>query len=136
MDVSRAILAGIVGTAIMTAFMMLAPLMGMPEMNPPQMMAGLMGVSVIVGWIMHFMIGIVFALIYAGVLASMLPIANIWIKGLVFGIIAFVMGQVGMMIMQNIFDAPGPGDSMVPMMIASLVGHIVFGIAVVRTYGR
>jgi len=120
----------------MTAFMMLAPFMGLPEMSPPEMMAGMIGVSVIIGWIMHFMIGIIFALLYAGFISSMLPIHNIWIKGLAFGVIAFVLGQVGMMAMRAIFDIAGPDGNMMPMMIASLVGHIVFGIAVVRTYGR
>ncbi len=57
----RSILAGVVATAMMTVFMFMAPMMGFPKMNPADMLSGMLGVSPIVGWIMHFMIGSIFA---------------------------------------------------------------------------
>ncbi len=41
----RSILAGFVATAVMTVLMLMAPMMGMPEMNPAYMMSGMLGVS-------------------------------------------------------------------------------------------
>jgi len=37
----RSALAGVVATAIMTVFMLLAPMMGFPKMNPADMMSGM-----------------------------------------------------------------------------------------------
>jgi hypothetical protein len=41
----RSILAGFVATAVMTVLMLMAPMMAMPEMNPADMMSGMLGVS-------------------------------------------------------------------------------------------
>ncbi|RPD99149.1 hypothetical protein EGM88_03930 [Aureibaculum marinum] len=60
----RTVLAGIVGTAIMTIIMMIASLMGMPKMSPPQMLSGTLGMPIFVGWGMHFIIGVLFAFTY------------------------------------------------------------------------
>ena len=53
------VFGGIIGTTFMTIVMMLAPMMGMPKMSPPNMLADMLGMPVFVGWIMHFMIGII-----------------------------------------------------------------------------
>jgi uncharacterized membrane protein YuzA (DUF378 family) len=60
----RSILAGVVATAVMTVFMFTAPMMGFPEMNPADMMSGILGVSPLLGWVIYFLIGITFAAIY------------------------------------------------------------------------
>lgn len=41
----RSILAGFVATAVMIVLMLMAPMMAMPEMNPADMMSGMLGVS-------------------------------------------------------------------------------------------
>ncbi|MBG0780957.1 MAG: hypothetical protein H0S84_01675 [Bacteroidales bacterium] len=43
----------------MTLIMMVGPMMGMPKMNPATMLSMMMGFPLIVGWIMHFMIGLI-----------------------------------------------------------------------------
>ncbi len=53
----RSIVAGIVATAVMTGVMFIAPMMGFPKMNPADMMSGMLGVSPLLGWMIHFMIG-------------------------------------------------------------------------------
>lgn len=128
----KAVLAGIAGTIVMTIFMMIGAAMGMPEMNPPQMLAGMMDTSVVVGWIMHFMIGIIFALIYVYLISNLLKkVSNLFVKGLIFGVIAFIIAQVALPIMGSIFgEMPPPEGSMILMAMASLVGHMVFGVVV------
>lgn len=50
LDVVRAIGAGVAGTALMTAVgLWVAPLMGMPAMNPAEMLAEAMGGSLVLG---------------------------------------------------------------------------------------
>tara|TARA_Y100000385_G_scaffold1093_1_gene1170 strand:- start:1427 stop:1813 length:387 start_codon:yes stop_codon:yes gene_type:complete len=123
----KSILAGVIGTAIMTVFMMIAPMMGMPKMSPPNMLSGMLSAPLIVGWIMHFVIGIVFAYGYIHYVSAKLKFKNIYVKGAVFGIIVFVLAQIMMAIM-----AAPMGGSMALNVSGSLLGHIVFGIAVAK----
>lgn len=132
----KSILAGIIGTAIMTIVMMIAPMMGMPKMSPPKMLAGILGMPVFVGWLMHFMIGIIFAFVYTYLCIFKHKIKNVWLKGAVFGIIAFVFAQLMMAIMGMMMPMPTMEGSMVLTAIGSLMGHIIFGMAVAKTVGE
>lgn len=134
--IQRTVLAGIIGTAIMTVVMMIAPMMGMPKMSPPTMLSGMLGMPVFVGWIMHFMIGIMFAFAYTYLCIFKHKISNVWLKGVVFGIIAFVFAQIMMAIMGMMMPMPKMEGSMVLMAIGSLMGHIIFGMAVAKTVGE
>ncbi len=128
----KSVIAGIAATIAMTALMMVSAMMGMPKMEPPKMLAETMEVPIAVGWVMHFMIGIIFALLYVYVIRGWLTkISSPAVKGIVFGIIAFIIAQIGMAAMGAIFpNMPTPEGSMVLLAIGSLVGHIVFGIVV------
>jgi len=70
--IQQAVLGGIVATAMMTMVMFVAPFMGMPKMNLAEMLAGMMGLSVFIGWIMHFMVGVIFAQAYVFLFSSIL----------------------------------------------------------------
>jgi uncharacterized membrane protein YagU involved in acid resistance len=134
--IQKSILAGIIGTAVMTAVMMVAPMMGMPKMSPPNMLASTMGMPIAVGWIMHFVIGIIFATIYTFLLSCLLPGKPLVLKGILFGIIAFIFAQIMMALMGAMLPMPKMEGSMMMNMMGSLVGHIIFGIAVVLTVGN
>jgi len=134
--VSRSILGGIVGTVLMTMIMFVAPTMGMPKMSPPDMLAGMMGMPIMFGWIMHFMIGIIFALAYTFLFAPKVKISSICLKGAIFGFVAFIFAQIAMAMMGAMFSMPKPEGSMILMMIGSIMGHILFGIGVSQTVGK
>lgn len=128
---TKSIVAGIVATIIMSLFMMMSALLGMPKMSPPEMLSGMMETSIVVGWIIHFIIGIVFALMYVYVISNwLLKIGSLALKGVVFGIIAFIIAQVSMALMGMIMEVPQPDGKIILLAIGSLIGHIVFGIAV------
>jgi uncharacterized membrane protein YagU involved in acid resistance len=131
--IQKSVIGGIAGTAVMTLIMFIAPMMGMPKMNPATMLSGMLGVSVFVGWIMHFMIGIVFALSYVFIFSGLLKkITTDVINGALFGLIIFVFAQIMMMLMKIIMGGmPSPEGSMTLMMIGSIMGHIVYGIVTV-----
>ncbi|MFN2440616.1 MAG: DUF6789 family protein, partial [Chitinophagaceae bacterium] len=128
----RSIIAGIVATAVMTAFMFMAPIMGMPEMNPAKMLSGMLGVSAAVGWMMHFIIGIIFAAMYVFFFNPLVHIPSRAGKGLLYGFIVFVFAQVMMFLMSKIMPAPSSPmeGNMLLMMVGSLIGHLVFGLVV------
>lgn len=130
--IKQSLFAGIAATVVMTIIMMIAPMMGLAEMNPPAMVSGMMGMPIAVGWIMHFIIGIVFAASYVYFFRVKLPIGNTVLKGVVFGIVIAILAKIGMTIMGAMAGGgtPEPEGSMVPMIIALVLGHVVFGIVV------
>jgi uncharacterized membrane protein YagU involved in acid resistance len=126
----RAVAAGIIGTAVMTAVgLWMAPLMGIPPMNPAQMLAGAMGGSLVLGWMAHFMIGVILAVGYA-VLAPRLPGAPA-LRGALYAIAPFLMAQLLVMPMMGM---PVFSGSAV-MAMGSLIGHLVYGAVVGQVYG-
>ena len=131
--ISKSILGGIIGTIIMTIVMMVAPMMGMPKMSPPDMLAGMMGMPVMVGWVMHFMIGIVFAFAYTYLFAPKVKISNLFFKGAVFGFAIFIFAQIMMAIMGAMLPMPKMEGSMMLLMIGSIMGHIIYGMSVSKT---
>lgn len=130
--ITQSLIGGIVATAVMTVVMMIAPMMGMPKMSPPAMLSMMMGFPIAIGWIMHFMIGIIFALTYAFVFINVLKrVSNNLLKGAIFGFAAFIFAQVAMAIMGAMFGGMPPMEgSMALIMVGGIMGHIIFGITV------
>lgn len=133
-NLNKAIGAGMAGTVVMTVFAAMAPLMGMPEMNIPRMLADFMGFPVVVGWLAHFMIGTILAVGYASVFVNKLP-GHPALKGILFGLIPWFMAQiiVNPMMGAGIFAANTPAPLM--MVMGSLVGHAVYGAVLGFVYG-
>ncbi|NQU67932.1 MAG: hypothetical protein HQ510_08330 [Candidatus Marinimicrobia bacterium] len=131
----QAIKGGIIATLVMTMVMFVAPYIGLPKMNPAAMLSMMMGVPLFVGWILHFMIGTIFAFSYVILVNPALKkVTNKLAKGVIFGVFAFIMAQIAMPIMGAMFGGmSAPAGNMTLMMIGSIIGHIVFGIVVVFT---
>jgi len=132
--IQQSVISGIVATIVMSLLMMLGAAMGMPKMSPPDMLAGMMKLPVAAGWVMHFMIGIIFAAGYVFFFNNWLKkISGKLARGAVYGIVVFIVAQVSFPILGAIFgDAamPQPEGSMVLMMIVSVIRHVVFGIVI------
>jgi uncharacterized membrane protein YagU involved in acid resistance len=129
----QAVLGGMAATLVMTIVMFIGPFMGLPKMNPAAMLSMMMGFPLFAGWIMHFMIGIIFALAYVFLFVPIVKKLNSRVmKGMIFGLAVFVFAQIMMAIMGAIFgEAPSPGGSMVLTIVGSIMGHIIYGIVVV-----
>lgn len=129
-NLGKAIIAGLVGTLIMTAVgVWLAPMMGIPRMNPAEMLAGQMGGSIILGWLGHLMIGVILAVTYAA-LSSRLP-GPFPLRGALYGIAPFLVAQIVVMPMMGMPIFSGS----VPMAMGSLVGHLIYGATIGAVYG-
>jgi len=133
-NVGRGILAGLLGTAVMTIVMLMGPLMGLPDMNIGRMLGGFMGIPEALGWAAHFMIGTVLALIYVYIFAARLP-GGALIRGALYGLIPWFASQilVNPMMGAGVFASNAPAPFMVVM--GSLMGHVIYGGVVGGVYG-
>ena len=121
-DFKKLIMAGVAGTAAMTAVMFMAPMMGMPEMNIGKMLSMQMGMPEMAGWIMHFVNGIILTWIYAAFLIDRLP-SDGWKRGMIYSLIPWaVMNFMAMPMMgMGIFS----GGMMA--FIGTVVAHFAYG---------
>lgn len=131
----KSTIAGLVATVAMTIVMLMAPFMGMPEMNIGGMLAGFMGVPSFVGWAGHFMIGIILAIGYGQFFVSRLPGAS-WLRGILYGLFPWLMLQVivNPMMGAGVFASHTPAPAL--MVMGSLLGHMVYGAVLGVVYAR
>ncbi len=133
-NIIKAFGAGVAGTIAMTLMAMAAPMMKMPEMNIPGMLANFMGVPVAAGWIAHFMIGTVLAVSYATIFVSKLPGSSL-LKGILFSLIPWLMAQILVNPMMGAGIFALNTDAPLMMVMGSLVGHVVYGAVLGMVYG-
>ena len=75
MDIKRAAAAGAIGTGVLTALWLVEPSLGLPQIAVGQILSTFMSVSVAQmqvgaagGWIVHLVMGIALAMLYAAAL--------------------------------------------------------------------
>lgn len=147
MNVLGAVIAGIIGTVVFSVMMAMGPKMGMPKMD----IVGMLGTmsneqgNRTLGWIVHLMMGILFAIAYALLWGAGIGSPTL-LWGLVFGAIHWLfagvaMGAVPMVhvgIKEGTVGVPGvfmlnQGGTMAFM--GGLMGHMLFGLVVALVYG-
>ena len=133
---TKSILGGIIGSIIMSIELFVASKMGMPKMSPPHMLVDMMTIPLFVAWGIHILIGIIFALTYSYIFAPKVKIKNIYLKGAVFGLAAFVIAQIAIALLETIFKPSQMENSIMMLMIGSIIGHVIFGVAVSKTVGN
>lgn len=139
-SVAGVIVAGIAGALAFSIFTGMARSMGMTKMSIEKMLGAMFGegsTATFMGWMMHLVSGIVFAVIYV-LIFNFLGTTNGWLYGAIIGLFhglgvgAVLMPMMGAMhpaIKAGKLEAPGffgiNTGSMTPMGI--VVGHIIFG---------
>ncbi len=133
-NLTMAVLAGVAATIAMTILTFMAPMLGMPEMNIPQMLSDFMGVPVIAGWLAHFMVGTGFAVLYAYIFTSRIPGLPL-VKGAMYGLIPWLLAQVVVnpVMGAGIFALNTPAPML--MIAGSVMGHVVYGGVLGAVYG-
>ena len=138
MDTRRAAAAGLIATGAMTALLMVEPSIGLPQIAMGETLSSTMtaisshtAVGPAGGWLVDFVVGILFAMFYAAYLEHRLP-GTPFLRGLLFGCVVFVLAQL-------IF-APLSGNGLfshgdVEMLVGGLLGHLVYGGVVGYVYG-
>ena len=133
MNAKRAAVAGVLGTAVITALWQVEPAIGLPRIAVGHILSTFMAVSVAHlnvgvggGWVVHFIVGILLALLYAGVFAERLPGSPVW-RGATYRVLVFVLAQVLFMpLVGGGFFSRGD----VELLAGSLIGHLAYGIVV------
>jgi len=137
MNVKRAVVAGVLGTAVITALWQVEPAIGLPRIAVGHILSSFMAVSVAHlnvgiggGWVVHFIVGILLALLYASAFAERLPGSPAW-RGATYGTLVFVLAQVVFMpLVGGGFFSRGD----VELLAGSLIGHLAYGVVVGWTY--
>ena len=136
-SLTKAIMAGIAGTIIMTLFTYMGTVMNL-KMDIPAMLSTMFGGNLMIGWIMHFMIGIVLAVNYGLIFYSKLNINPTWLRGAIFGIAPWLMAQVFVMPMMEMMNgmsfSSGLFSGSVMMAMGSFVGHLIYGAVIGVVY--
>jgi len=119
--------AGFIATLVLSVIMVLKASLGLlPNLNVPEMLAGMMGASPIAGWIAHFVIGTIFwGLLFVAV-PHVTRSRNFLIKGTAFGVVAWV---AMMLIIMPMAGAGLFGLGLGPAApVMTLILHVVFGV--------
>lgn len=148
MNIIGAVAAGLAGTIVMSVLLAMAPLMGLPKMDIVGMLATMFTkkANTALGWVLHLMMGIVFAIIYAVLWSAGLGRAGVS-GGALFGaaqwlIVGMIMGMgVPLMhvgVSSGSVKAPGywmtaNGNGLMAF-VGGLLGHVVFGVVVGLVY--
>ncbi len=122
----RAILGGLVGTAVMTMMMYKgAPMMIGMKMDIAHRLSGMLGGNWMLGMAVHWINGVVvFPVIFVAFVAKFLP-GKVLFRGVLWGIILWLIAQTVIMPMTGAgFFSSNIGPKVV---MASLMGHIVYG---------
>lgn len=138
---SKGIIAGLVATVVLTLLMVMKGMMGlMPELNVITMLSGMahakMGMPAVpmIGFILHFIIGAVLWGILFHTFNGALPGENQLVKGIVFGVIAWLLMMLLVMPMAGAGLFGMNMGMMAPVM--TLMLHVIFGAVLGYTYKR
>lgn len=128
MNYVKPIYAGVIATAAMTAVLALVPLTGLQQVN----LASLFGSNaigwMILGWVVHFIIGIAYAFIYKMFINEYLPIESNIARGMVYGIIIFVFSTMAVLIINLLgFVSWNMKESMSLAAFSYILAFIVYG---------
>ena len=139
MNATRAAGAGLLGTAAMTTLLLIEPSVGLPQIAMGQILSTSMGSTAAhlpngpaVGWLIHFVMGMALALLYAAYIVKVLP-GNALTRGAIFGGLVFLLAQVTFMplVGGGVFSG---GD--IELLAGSLLGHLVYGASMGWIYGE
>jgi Family of unknown function (DUF6789) len=138
MDAERAVAAGVISTAAMTAVCMVEPAIGLPRIAIGETLSHAMtaisshtAVGSAGGWLAGVVVGIGFAMFYAAYLDTRLP-GTPFLRGLLFGCATFLLAEL-------VF-APLSGGGMFSqgdprLLVGGLLGNLTYGGVLGYVYG-
>jgi uncharacterized membrane protein YagU involved in acid resistance len=137
----RGIIAGFIATVVLTVLMLVKEMIGlMPELNVISMLSTManakmgMPATPMVGYLLHFVIGaIVFGVLFH-VLNGSLPGGNQLMKGIVFGVVAWLLMMLLVMPMAGAGMFGMSMGTMAPVM--TLLLHVIFGAVLGFSYSK
>ncbi len=127
-------IAGVVATIVLSLMMLIKGKMGvMPELDIISMLAGMMGGALLLGWVMHFMIGVGYGVVFH-LTYDKLPTNSLIIKGLILGVVGWLVMMLMLMPMVGAGLFGMKMGVMAPIM--TLVLHAIFGAVLGFVYSK
>ncbi len=130
---TKGVIAGFLATVVISVLMMLLSTMGLPQLDIVTLIDRLGSIGRGGAWVDHFIVGALFwGPIFAG-FETVTPKAPLWLKGLVFGVITWVlMMLIFMPIVGAGFFGTGLG---IAEPLGMLFLHLVYGIVLGVAFG-
>lgn len=135
--VAKGLLAGLAATVVLSGLMVMKASLGvMPELDLPKMIAAMLGSpdSPMLGWAVHFAIGVVGYGLAMAFLNERLPGTSPTVHGVIIGLIGWLVMMIMLMPMAGAGMFAMNMGLMAPMM--TLVLHFIFGAVLGWTYGK
>ena len=133
--VASGMLAGLAATVVLSMIMLVKGMLGlMPELNLAAMLGSMMNTTPAMGWVIHFMIGMLAWGVGFVFFFNVLPGVSDLGKGLSFGIAAWFLMMVVVMPMAGVSLFGVGMGSMAPAM--TLMLHVVYGAVLGLVFGR
>lgn len=134
-NTKRGIGAGLAATIVLSMIMVAKGMMGlMPELNVIAMLSSMMKSAPIVGWIVHFMIGMLAWGLGFVAVSRYLPGKTDLIRGISFGVAAWAMMMLVIMPMAGAGFFGLKMGMMAPVM--TLMLHVIYGAVLGYAYGK
>ena len=130
----RGMLAGFVATLVLSGILILKGNMGLwPELNIIRLLVNLGSIQTVAAWMDHFIVGVVVWGLLFGAFDAMWESRAYWLKGLIFGVFAWLLMMVLFMPLAKAgwFGARiGPSAALV-----TLGMHLIYGLVLGVVYG-
>lgn len=121
----KGMISGIIATIVLSVLMVMKNNMGMlPEMDIIQMLAGMMGGAVMMGWAAHFMVGAGYGVAFI-LFHRSIPGGSFLVKGMMLGLVGWIVMMVMLMPMMGAGLFGMKFGMMAPA--ATLMLHLIFG---------
>ena len=143
MEIIRLVVAGIVATSVMTAFSYIVANIRNRQFREPELLNIVLSSSDLlrvdlskkssVGWILHYLIGLIFVVIFVIFWKlEFIPISII--TGGIFGFLAGIIGVLGWKLFFYLSEKPSEVTWNFEYYLQLVVAHILFGISVAVVY--
>ena len=123
--ITTSIVGGIAGTAVITAMMLLANALGMPGIDYGKMLAEFTHTTPFIGWIMHFLMGILLAFVYVYFFRDEFQ-GPYPIRGLIYSIIPYVITMI-MLFPMSVMGTGTTINSPGVFIVATMVAYFAYG---------
>ena len=130
----RGMLAGLFATLVLSGILVLKAQMGLwPEVNIIRLLVNLGSIQTVAAWMDHFIVGVVVYGLLFGAFDSMWESRAYWLKGLIFGVFAWLLMMV---LFMPLAKAGWFGTRIGPSALYVTLGmHLIFGLVLGVTYG-
>lgn len=125
-NISTGLLAGLVATVVLVVMMVVQGMMGVvPGLNVAAMIGAMIGSSVAVGWIIHITVHTIAGGGGFAVLYNALPGGTALVKGIVYGVVAWLVLMFTIMPMAGVGIFGLDLGMIAPIIV--LLFHLIFG---------